>query len=121
VLAIEADLPLILIARGLGVLERLPGVAVFTAWPPVSTAAGTRARTWPALALGLTSPALVALALGLLLRLPQLSPRKPLQLGVGVLFPDAVKGRQQVLALDGAERRRQAAGDDRPIHETWRH
>jgi hypothetical protein len=38
-----------------------------------------------------------------------------------MLFLDALERGQQLFALGRAKRRRQAAGDDRPVHETRRH
>ena len=135
----EALLPLelllapALVARLLGILERLARIAVLATRPPVaaamlaarSTFRWTR-RAAPAIALGrfplpLARSACVAVAIVPARRprrlrgIPQLAAGKPLHLGIGMLFPQPLKRRHQLFALGGTKRRREAAGDDGPV------
>lgn len=122
---VESALPLRLVARLLRVIEALPRVAVVAARAPVTAptlALVALARRGPVAARAPRPFALLArrakrlaLAISRLLRLPELASREPFQLGVGVLLLEAMERGQQVVALRGAERRRQPAGDDRPV------
>ena len=98
------------VARLLGVLVLLARVAVLAAGPPV---AGARRSSRGGLA---------RRGVGLAASLPPASPTacraRTTHLRVGMLFLEALERRQQLFALGGAKRRRQAAGEDRPVGES---
>jgi hypothetical protein len=58
---------------------------------------------------------------GFLRRRPQLAPREPFHLRVGLLFLQPRECWQQLFAFGGAERRGKPPGDDGPVRESRRH
>jgi len=96
----------------LGVLELLARVAVFAARPPVPA---------PRLRPAVGCPARFGGGTRLLLRGPQSAAGEIFHRRIRMLLLDAIERRQQLVALGGAERRRQAAGDDRPVREARGH
>jgi hypothetical protein len=110
--ALEPLLPPLEIPLFLGVLELLARVAVFSARPPVPA---------PGIRPVVGGPARFGGIPRVLLRGPQFAAGEILHFRIWMFLLDALERRQQLLALGGAERGRQAASDDRPVRVAWGH
>ncbi|HEY6360200.1 MAG TPA: hypothetical protein VIX63_03810 [Vicinamibacterales bacterium] len=128
-----------LVPRFLGVLERLAGIAMLSTRPPVAAAVLAahflRRRSFTiallfAMAIASTTSLAARVSIVAILtpgrprcfrRVPQLPARKPLHLGVGMLLFQPLKRGHELFALRGAERGRQAVGDDGPVRITRWH